>query len=271
MGASGWKIPLFCVLGGLCFTVSALGAGHFWWWWLEGIVMAAVLLPIVRCGPRSAWAQFGSMAAILVLVGHVCVLSEGVLFFPETKAMLGRALAGGAVLYLLTAGVLAVLGKLLHLNSSSERDVEHRPALAAIPMVFLSGVSYVLYYLVFGAITFQLFTKKFYPHAVEQVAALGNWFWAYQWGRGLLMTLAVLPVIYTLRMPRWKAAIVAGLMIWIAGGAAPLLVPSTLMVPAQRFAHILEILTQNVSLGMTAVWLLRPARKVAQVKRPVMA
>jgi hypothetical protein len=45
---------------------------------------------------------------------------------------------------------------------------------------------------------------------------------------------------------------------WIAGGAAPLLVPNDLMGTAQRLIHIVEILTQNLSLGITAVVLLRP-------------
>jgi hypothetical protein len=96
---------------------------------------------------------------------------------------------------------------------------------------------------------------------------MGLWFWAYQLGRGILMTLAMLPVIYTLRMPRWKAAVIVGLLVWIVGGAAPLLAPQATMTTAQRYLHIVEIMTQNVSLGMTAVWLLRPRTK--QVAAPI--
>ena len=72
------------------------------------------------------------------------------------------------------------------------------------------------------------------------------------------MTLAVLPAILTLRLSREQAAIAVGALIWIAGGAAPLLVPNDIMGAAQRFIHIVEILTQNASLGITAVLLLRP-------------
>jgi hypothetical protein len=80
------------------------------------------------------------------------------------------------------------------------------------------------------------------------------------------MVLAVLPVIYTLRLPRWKAAILIGLLVWIVGGAAPLLVPNTGMVTLQRYEHIVEIFTQNFSLGFTATMLLR--RKSASVAAP---
>ena len=81
--------------------------------------------------------------------------------------------------------------------------------------------------------------------------------------RGILMTLAALPIIYTLRMRRWPAALAVGALLWIVGGAAPLLVPNAFMIPAQRFIHMVEILTQNMPLGITAALLLRPKRAVA--------
>jgi hypothetical protein len=45
------------------------------------------------------------------------------------------------------------------------------------------------------------------------------------------------------------------------GGGAPPLVPKALMVSAQRYIHIVEIMTQNVSLGITAMLLLRRKSK----------
>ena len=89
---------------------------------------------------------------------------------------------------------------------------------------------------------------------------MGIWFWVYQLARGLLMTLAVLPILYSLRMPRWQAALTVGLLIWIVRGAAPLLVPNSRMGSEQRLIHTVEIMTQNVCLGITAVLLLRPRR-----------
>jgi hypothetical protein len=78
----------------------------------------------------------------------------------------------------------------------------------------------------------------------------------------------VLPIIYSLRLPRWQAALAVGLMVWIVGGGAALLVPNSMMIAAQRYIHIVEIMTQNVSLGITAVWLLRP-RTALEKAQPV--
>jgi hypothetical protein len=253
------KLGLFCLLGGLLFSFPALGAGHFALWWLSGVLTLASLVPVLRFGPRHPAAQFAAVYLVLFLVGIVCTLSEAIAFFPETKVQMLHDGLGGAVFDLIIAALLVGLARIFKLADPGTEQVPQRPAALAVPLVLASAASYVVYYLIFGSITYQFFTRGFYPHAQQQVAAMGVWFfWGYQLARGLVMTLAVLPVIYTLRLPRWQAALVVGLMIWIVGGAAPLLVPNALMIPIQRYIHIVEIMSQNVSLGITAVLLLRP-------------
>jgi hypothetical protein len=129
----------------------------------------------------------------------------------------------------------------------------------AAVMVVACGIAYTVYYLIFGAITYQYFTHDFYPEATQQVARLGGWFWVLQIGRGILMTLGVLPIVYTLRMSRGHAALAVGAILWVAGGLSPLLAPSDIMGTTQRLIHIVEIFTQNVPLGVTIVFLMRPA------------
>jgi hypothetical protein len=256
-------IGLFCLLSGLCFTISAMGAGHFGWFLLCGVVTAAALLPVVRYGPQNLPAQFGAILLVLVVVGLVCTLSEGALFYPEMRTQLPASLAGGTLVYLLATVVMVALGKVLKMTEAHEQLIAHRSIPMSILMVLLAAVSYLIYYEVFGGIAYQFFTKQYYPHAAEQAMALGIWFPVYQLARGVAMTLAALPVIYTLRLPRWQAALAVGLLVWIVGGGAPLLVPNGVMVTAQRYIHIGEIFTQNFSLGVTAVWLLRPKAKKA--------
>jgi hypothetical protein len=262
------RIVIYCLLGGLCFAFPAVGAGHFWWWWLCGVITVAALVPVARFGPRHPLAQYGATVLALVVVGLVCTLSEAVVFFPEMKAQVRISLVGGTAVYLVAAAVLVALAKVLKLMEPNSQAVEHRPLRMAIPLVLVAGASYVVYYQIFGVIAFHFFTRQYYPHAVEQATAMGLWFWGYQWARGLLMTLAVLPIIYSMRLPRWKAALAAGALVWVVGGGAGLLVPNNLMVAAQRYIHIVEIMTQNVSLGITAVFLLRPKPSAGAVSSP---
>jgi hypothetical protein len=256
------RIALFCLTGGLCMSVASLDAGHLGWWYLSGVVLAGAYVPVARFGPRSWLGQFGAIVLLQVVVALLCTVWEAVIFIPGEKAAFGRNLISGVAMYLFFAAVLALLAKALKLREPSGAAAQRRPIGTAALMVALSGLAYVVYYLIFGAITYQFFTRQYYPEAQRMVAELGWWFWAIELARGILMTLAVLPVIYTLRMRRWQVAVAAGALLWIAGGAAPLLVPNSLMTAKQRYIHMVEILTQNACLGITAALLLtKPAAK----------
>jgi hypothetical protein len=265
------RTVLYCLLGGLPLTIAALGAGHFAWWWLSGILFAGSFVPLALFGPRTALGQFAVIAPVLLIVTVLCLWSEGVIFVPGFSQHAVRDLLSSIVMYVILAAVLAGLAWLLKLSTSADLPSTHRSFGGAAIAILLSGMAYVLYYLVFGAITYQFFTKGYFPEAEQAVARLGLWFWGIQLARGLLMTLAVVPIMLTLRMKRWHAAIVVGLIIWITGGLAPLVVPNEIMGPRQRVIHMVEILTQNFSLGVTAVLLFRPRAVSNAMNQPTPA
>jgi hypothetical protein len=260
------RIVLYCLLGGLPLTIAALNSGGFAWWWLSGIALAAAFVPVALFGPRRGMWQFAVAWPFLMIVTVLCLWSEAALFF-QTSANKGHAagdLIGAAVSYTVIAVVLAALAALLKLPRAAEPEVKLRPAGTMVLMVLVSGLAYVVYYLIFGSITYQFFTKGYYPDAPAQVAKLGIWFWVIQLGRGVLMSLVTVPVVRTLRMTKMQAAVAVGLLIWVAGGLSPLLLPNPFLGPTQRFIHTIEILTQNFSLGVTAVLLFR-AKSAASV------
>ncbi|HEV1993277.1 MAG TPA: hypothetical protein VGR03_03000 [Candidatus Acidoferrum sp.] len=261
------RVVLYCLLGGLPVTIAALGAGHFVWWWLSGILFAASFVPVALFGPKKAPGQFGVIIPVLLIVTMLCTWSEALIFVPGYSQHAGRDLFGSVVMYLIVAAVLALLAASLKMPKPGEPDSQHRTSVSAAFMILVSGLSYLFYYLIFGGITYQFFTKGYYPEATQAVARLGLWFWVIQFARGVLMTFAVVPIIYTLRMKRWHAAVAVGSIIWITGGAGPLLVPNGLMGTTQRFIYIVEIFTQNASLGVTAVLLLRP-KSVSDAANP---
>jgi hypothetical protein len=255
------RVILYCLLGGLPMTIAALGDGHPAWFWLSGIVMAAAFAPVALFGPRTALGQFGVIAPVLAIITVLCTWSEAFIFAPQVRPNLAQELAGTAVMYLIVAIVLAVLAWGLRLPKLASGPIERRSFAGTLAVILVCGIAYLVFYAVFGGITYQFFTKAYYPEAAQVAGKLGFWFWAIQFGRGALMTLAVLPVIYTLRMSRWQTAIVIGTIIWVAGGLSPLLVPNAFLGTTQRMIHIVEILTQNFSLGIVAGLLLRPKPK----------
>jgi hypothetical protein len=256
------RVILYCALGGGPLLLGALGTSHWTAWWLAGTVLALAFVPVALFGPRSVPGQFGAVAVALLIITALCTWSEALIFLPtpEIRQHPFQPLIGSCVLYLIVAAVFAVLAKLLRLNRESAWEPEHRGFVGAALMVLLCGVAYVLYYLVFGALTYEFFTKGYYPEATRTVANLGWWFWIIQFARGVLMTLATVPIIYTLRVRRWQTAVAVGAVIWIAGGLAPLLIPNPFMGPTLRLIHIAEIFTQNFPLGVTAALLLQTGR-----------
>src|SRR5690348_11815620 len=80
-----WRIPLFCLLGGLCFSVTGLGNGHVWLSFLAGSLLTVCLVPLVRFTRLTFMPHVAILALVLIVIGIVCTVSEGILFYPETK------------------------------------------------------------------------------------------------------------------------------------------------------------------------------------------
>ncbi len=255
------RMTMYLLLGGVPLGLAALGGGHALPFYLAGVLMAASLAPVALFGPRTFLGQLAVIVPILVVVNSFCLWTESLIFMPAMRATATQTLVAMLSMNLVQGATLAGLGMLLKESRGLPREpVTLYPWRALAFRVFLCALAYVVYYLVFGGLTFKYFTRPFYPDAYQQVAAVGIWFWPIQAARGLLMTLAVLPAIATLRMRRWPTAVAIGAILWVTGGLAPLLLPNPYFGNAQRVYHILEILTQNASLGITAVLLLRLPR-----------
>ena len=252
------RIALYCLIGGLVITSGAFITGGFAWWWLAGVLFAAAFVPVAQFGPRGWLAQFGVIVPVFLMVTLVCLWSEALIFVPEFRQHVRvRDLVAAAGVYTIFAVVLAGLAVLLKLRQAEGPSPELRSPAALAALVLVCGLAYFLCYLVFGSIAYQFFTKQYYPQAANEVARVGAWFWPIEIARGVVMTLAVLPAMRTLRMSRWQMALAVGVLIWVTGGLAPLVVPNIGMGPRQRIAHVIEILAQNASLGITAGLLLR--------------
>src|SRR5215472_6896835 len=153
-----WRVVLYCLLGGLPLTISALGAGHFPWWWLSGILMAGSFVPVALFGPRTVGGQLGVIAPVLLIVTVLCLWSEVLVFFPQYTQRAVQDLRGAVIMHGILALVLALLAWLLKLSKPTDLTVPHRSFGGAALMTLLSGFAYVLYYLIFGGITYQFFT-----------------------------------------------------------------------------------------------------------------
>ena len=139
-------------------------------------------------------------------------------------------------------------------------------------MVLPASILYLVVYFVFGGIFYLLLTKPYYTHQVAGGEALnvnlsatvGAWFPLIQIARGALLSLAVIPIVRMLRVRRRSAALIVGSIIWVVGGLAQLVAPNDVMPGPLRFYHIGEIFTQNFTLGVGIVYLMRSRDSVRE-------
>jgi hypothetical protein len=110
-------LALYCLLSGLSLAPLALGNHHLVWTWLAGMVLAVGFVPVALFGPRGAIRQFAVIAPVPLIVTHLCLWSEAVIFVqaPEIQQHVVGMLVGGAVTYLIAAIVLAALAAFLRL------------------------------------------------------------------------------------------------------------------------------------------------------------
>ncbi len=262
------RIFAYCVVCGLVVSLAGLKQGHaaVAWGWLDGIVLAAAFVPVVRWCGAQGWKLFGILWPAVTLVGAFLTWTEALIFVSSSRREQAVSLIGGMVLYTLLALALAFLANPFRLPQSLD---EPRPTPRSFPGLALGlaagGLVYLVLYFVFGGIFYQLFTRPYYEnpalplHEGTKVAArLGLWFPLIQVGRGMLMSVSVVPVARNFRRSRGMLALTLGSVLWIVGGLAPLLMPNPFMPPRLRLYHIFEILFQNAGLGLALGYLLRP-------------
>jgi hypothetical protein len=120
---------------------------------------------------------------------------------------------------------------------------------------------YVVCYFGAGTVIFP-FVREFYEaHSLPPrlvIAALQLFL------RGPIYIALTLLAVRRLDGGRWERAVLAGAVLSIIGGVAPLLIPNPYFPDTVRFAHLFEVGISNFIYGSAVAWLLTsPPRSVA--------
>ena len=236
------------------------------WQILAGFLVALVLAPVVLRAPWRDSLLFGLLAGIIFYVGHLSIFIDAVVFVPSTLAELPLGIVEGLLASLVTAALLVAV---IERGVFGEGPQVARPLLTrrgwALRLAACAAI-YVAAFFIVGGIMYQAFMAPFYndpslglvvPDAMELVLPL-------QFIRGLLFTIAMLPLALGLRVKRSTLALILAAVLFVIGGLAPLLIPNPHMPAQLRFYHSIEILLQNGSLGIAIALLLAPRREPAQ-------
>ena len=226
---------------------------------VSGIVMALALGPLARRLPIPVLERVGMLFLLLFAVNALNLL-EG-LFFTTM-------VTGGTANILLTTATgsagLAILLALLYRPPAEERTLassaagvlHRRSGWAWLWRFAAAGVLFAALYLALGMLIAPLVQPYYADPSLHLVVPD---FWRaivpLQLVRGLLFTLIVLPLLWTLRGARWALAFWIGLALALLIGWAPM-IQASFLPPVQRLIHGLEITVDSALYGLAVAWLL---------------
>jgi hypothetical protein len=269
---------LYCALCGLFLSWGGHnGGGHLMgWWWLQGMVLTAGVFPIVHFAPANFLRRFASVWMVLALVSGFSTWLEGRVYLPLADWNQPHALMASLLLYTILAVVIAGLAGLFELVAEKGEAPQTRDADGIVLVMLAGGIVYLICHWVFGALFFRYSSHAFYSSVLElkvgmdAVHQLGVRLYVIEFGRGALMALAVVPAIALMRVDRMKAAILAGSVLWIAGGLALQIAPNPIIPQHLRWLYTWQILLQNFPVGFVTAWIMRktaePATEEPQVQ-----
>ena len=240
---------------------------------LSGIVIALVLGALARRLPLPVLGRAGVLLLLLFAV-HALNFLEGLFFTTVvtggTANILVTTAAGSVGLALLLALLYRPPAETGTLASLAAGALRRRSAWGWLWRIVVVGALFAGIYVGVGVLIAPL-VRPFYDDPSLNLVVPDFWraIVPLQLVRGLLFTLTVLPLVWTLRGARqtmrgarqtmrgarWALALWVGLALAVLVGWAPM-IQASFMPPLQRLIHGLEITVDSALYGLAVAWLL---------------
>jgi hypothetical protein len=217
-----------------------------------GVVLGASIVAFATLIQGSAASRFAVWFA-LVFLNLAAVAVEGTLFAPAASPP--STLPANLLLLLATsAAVAGVAAGMPSAQPDGAAPIRHGLSGWALRVLAAAAI-YVVLYLVIGGVNYALVTRPYYEaHAGSLTVPAAQTILLYEPIRGILIALSVVPLTLALRVRTRFAALVAGTMLFLAGGLVPLL-PETSLPAYLRVASLWEIFGQNFLTGAACAYL----------------
>lgn len=224
---------------------------------LSGFGMAAVL------GPAASWVHTSRGRSMFIWASNVylnlaSVVIEGYFFAPGLLpgALVPRVLVLQALSSVILAAAIAFFFP-PSAEGPKKKALVKRSPLSWAARFLASAASYLFFYYFFGAINYLLVTGPYYEAHPELAVPAAATVIKLASFRSLLIVLSLLPLITSLHLPKRKGALLCGFLLFLVGGAVPLLTQTSALPPVLLVASAGEIFFQNFLTGVVAALLLR--------------
>ena len=226
-----------------------------------GVLVALALGPLAIRLNVPLWNRVLVLFSVTFVVGSLINLIEALYFTTMFDTGFASALISAGVGYLGLGAALAYLFP-PELPIRRMRDVgretwQQRSALNWLGRLVLAALAYVPIYLAIGMTIAPIVT----PYYTDPALGLGlripgfDIILPLEVFRGLLMVLALFPIVYLWRESRLGLALMLGWTVAVLGGIVPLLTNTT-FPPVLRVTHGIEITVDSFLFGLVLAWLL---------------
>jgi hypothetical protein len=228
-------------------------------WMLSGALVCLCLAPFIVSSSWSRWRTVLAAWAVIAFVRSLGLGIEASLFKPSQMDTAIPGAAFGILIGLLVAWLSVSLLMPLESEPAAQSPIK-RTWLGWTWRVLLVGLAYFVFYFVFGATNALLYTRAFYENNQQYGLSLppaGVIFLA-QLIRGPLFGLGALFIVRASALPRGKAGVWLGLLLFVVGGLGPYLETTFRTMPLGfNLATVLELFLQHFLTGVVAARLYR--------------
>jgi hypothetical protein len=246
---------VFGVLGLIPAAGGAAAAGLLW------PLVAGILLGLYL-GPLAARTTATRRQHVLIWTAVIfcnmgAVMLEGAFFAPDLAPISPPLLAVQQLLAALVAGsLIALLFARSGQSAAFLATLRRRSWFAWLWRFLLASLSYLVFYLVFGALNYNLVTGPYYAsHASGLAVPAPATVLAVELVRAPLLVLSVVLLILASRSARRRTLLIAGLTLFWVGGVVPLALQLGNLPAPLLLASAVEIFLQNFLTGVVAAWL----------------
>jgi len=246
---------------GMQIPSSPASGSKLVWVFISSVLIALFLGPLASHMQVSRWRHFFVWTSVIFFnMGSVAI--EGAFFVPELVSIPFPVLFGQQLLASVVTAILITLLFSSPGRSASLMDLlRSRPWHSWVWRFVVSSVSYLLFYLVFGALNYSLVTGPYYAsHAGGLTVPSPALVVAVESIRAPLIILSVTLFAFSFQATRRRLALITGFMLFWVGGVVPLLFQVNVLPLPLLLASGVEILFQNFSAGVVAALLLYPPR-----------
>jgi hypothetical protein len=232
---------------------AGAAAANFFWILVAGILLGLYLGPLARRTPATL-PQHVLIWTAVIFCNMGAVVLEGAYFAPDLVPLPLPILGGQQFLAALVAGsLLALLFARRGQTAAFLEVLRRRRWYSWLWRFLLAALSYLFFYLVFGALNYALVTGPYYAgHAGGLTAPPGELVLAVELVRAPLLVLSVLLLILAAHTTRGRTLLIAGMTLFWVGGVVPLTLQLGNLPLLLLLASAVEIFLQNFLTGAVA-------------------